>query len=130
MLLTNFYTIRQRTTADNAWCIVAELNPEHPLYQGHFPEQPIVPGVCMLQLIKECAEEIRQQSLHYAQIASCKFLSAINPMETKVLELTLNFKETADGQLQLLAEGKADEGCFIKLKALLTQQHETQPIQQ
>lgn len=123
MLLDNFYTIHSMTTTSTtSWSAVVELNPKHPLYQGHFPEHPIVPGVCMLQLIKECAEGIRQQSLQYAQIGSCKFLSAINPVETNQLELTLSLKETEDGPLQLLAEGKTGNTPFIKLKALLNQE--------
>lgn len=130
MLLEHFYTLHSITPLDaSTWCIVAALNPEHPLYQGHFPGHPVVPGVCMLQLIKECAEDIRRQSLQYAQIGSCKFLSAIDPTKNATLELTLKLGETADGQIQLLAEGKAGDDCFIKLKAQLIQ-HGAQLTQQ
>lgn len=83
----------------------------------------------MLQLIKECAEDIRRQSLQYAQIGSCKFLSAIDPTKNAMLQLTLKLGETADGQIQLLAEGKAGDDCFIKLKAQLIQ-HGAQLTQQ
>ena len=84
MLLDNFYTILSSESSDSTtWTIQIELNPDHTVYQGHFPEHPVVPGVCLLQLIKECAENIRQQKLQIVQVSSCKFLSAINPIDSQ-----------------------------------------------
>ena len=55
MLLDNFYTILSSESSDSTiWTIQVKLNPGHPVYQGHFPGHPVVPGVCLLQLIKEC----------------------------------------------------------------------------
>jgi len=131
MLIDNFYTVLSSESSDaSAWTVQIELNPEHLIYKGHFPGQPVVPGVCLLQLIKECAEDIRLQKLQITQVSSCKFLSAVNPMETPRLSMALTFKDAEEGKFQLLAEGsikedalKKDTGnapCFIKLKAVLT----------
>ena len=138
MLLDNFYTILSSESSDSTiWTIQVKLNPGHPVYQGHFPGHPVVPGVCLLQLIKECVEDIRQQ---VTQVSSCKFLSAINPIETPHISVALTFKETEEGTLQLQAEGTIKKEavkkstvkestveentvkneCFIKLKAALT----------
>ena len=140
MLLDNFYTILSSESSDSTiWTIQIKLNPEHPVYQGHFPRHPVVPGVCLLQLIKECVEDIRQQKLQVTQVSSCKFLSAINPIETPHISVALTFKETEEGTLQLQAEGSVKKDavkkstvkestveentvkdeCFIKLKAAL-----------
>ena len=121
MLLDNFYTTKhiQQQPESTSWDVQIELNPKHPVYGGHFPSHPVVPGVCLLQIIKETSESIRNESLQYVQVGSCKFLSAIEPSSTPNLLFTLTFKETAEGQLKLLAEGFVNEGCFIKLKAVL-----------
>lgn len=106
MLLDNFYTILSSESSDSTiWTIQVKLNPGHPVYQGHFPGHPVVPGVCLLQLIKECVEDIRQQKLQVTQVSSCKFLSAINPIETPHISVALTFKETEESTLQLQAEG-------------------------
>lgn len=122
-MLEHFYTLVQIEPTDtNTWYAVIELNPEHPLYQGHFPEQPVLPGVCMLHIVKEITETIRQQPLQYTRISSAKFLSAIHPGETPRLEFTIHLKEAeADQSLQIQAEGKTGEHSFIKLKAQLIQ---------
>lgn len=115
MLLDNFYTILSSESSDSTiWTIQVKLNPGHPVYQGHFPGHPVVPGVCLLQLIKECVEDIRQQKLQVTQVSSCKFLSAINPIETPHISVALTFKETEEGTLQLQAEGSVKEGAVKK----------------
>lgn len=120
MLLDNFYTLLSSEVSDSfTRTIQIELNPEHAIYQGHFPEHPVVPGVCMLQIIKECIETFRQQKLQYVQMSSCKFLSAINPLETPHLSIALTLKDTEEDKLQLQAEGTVENECFIKLKAVL-----------
>lgn len=120
MLLKDFYRICSTETADNiTWNICLELNANHPIYKGHFPEAPVLPGVATLQIIKECAEEITQSTLQYTQIGSCKFLSAIDPTQNASLQITLTLKEAEENKRQLLAEGTVAENCFIKLKATL-----------
>lgn len=62
MLLENFYKIIHiKEREDGKQAIEIELNPGHVLYQGHFPGQPVVPGVCTLQIIKESAEHRSQR---------------------------------------------------------------------
>ena len=121
-MLEHFQTFLQIESIDaSTWFAVIKLNPEHPLYQGHFPGQPIVPGVCFLHLVKEITENIQKQSLQYTQISSVKFLSVVHPVETPQLEFVLHLKETVDCLLQIQFEGKTGANCFIKLKAQLKQ---------
>lgn len=81
--------------------------------------QPVVPGVCTLQIIKESAEQIANQPLQYVQIASSKFLSAINPLETPLLQLFIRLEKTEEHLFKLQAEGICNGKEFIKLKAVL-----------
>ena len=34
---------------------------DSPIFKGHFPEYPVVPGVCLMQIIKELAEKKTQK---------------------------------------------------------------------
>lgn len=120
MLITQFYTIlSQETRAEMAWTVNVELNEHHSIYQGHFPGNPVLPGVCTLQIIKECLAGIMGSAFQYTQVNSCKFLSAINPSQTPRLQLDLTAKPLEDNHIQLIVEGKTGETDFIKLKATL-----------
>lgn len=68
---------------------------------------------------KESAEQIVSQPLQYVQIASSKFLSAINPLETPLLQLFIRLEETEEHLFKLQAEGICNGKEFIKLKATL-----------
>lgn len=48
MLLNDFYKLKEQTESNGDWSFKVELNPNHSIYTGHFPNQPIVPGVCNL----------------------------------------------------------------------------------
>ncbi len=119
MLLTNFYKVNKVSSRVTEWHVSLELMAKHPLYKGHFPEHPIVPGVCIIQIIKECTAEILGKEMQYEYISSCKFLSAINPTANSCLELTLCTKELENGNIQLHAEGEYEGIKFVKLKATL-----------
>lgn len=120
MLLNNFYQIKKKISHEGGdWSVSIELTPNHSLYEGHFPEHPIVPGVCVMQFIKECTTDIISRELQYEYVSSCKFLLALNPIDNRELELQLSFKELDDSRLQLQAEGTCGDTSFVKLKATL-----------
>lgn len=112
----DFYTLKSLNKGtDNYICEIA-LNPIHPVYEGHFPELPVTPGVCMLQIIKECVSLSVNTPLRYAHVNSCKFLAVVNPKENAELELTFTINETYGIQAVLSVVGNP----VMKLKATLT----------
>lgn len=118
MLLEDFYQIKDKTViADNTWKIRLELNPRHPVYEGHFPAQPVLPGVGTLQIIREVVSSLLDKTINYSHISTCKFLSAIDPKKTPELEFSLNVEPKDDNQWLVKVDGEVDGELFIKLKA-------------
>lgn len=72
-----------------------ELFPNHPVYKGHFPMQPVVPGVFTLAIVRECAAAVLGRDVEYAEIKECKFISALQPQDE--MEITLDFS-ISDGE--------------------------------
>ena len=48
----NFYRIIQVAEGDNGFNSTVELMEKHPIYEGHFPFESIVPGVCTLAITR------------------------------------------------------------------------------
>ena len=65
MLLNNFFELNNLIVSDDRTNAAAKatLNPKHPIFDGHFPESPVVPGVCMIQMIKEILSVILQEEI-------------------------------------------------------------------
>lgn len=63
--------------------------PDHRVYQGHFPGNPITPGVMTLRMIRECVETMVNKPLHYAAIKNCRFAAVIRPNDKLLLNIDL-----------------------------------------
>ena len=68
MVLQDFYKIlSEEKTSDSKYTFTILVNEKHDVFKGHFPGNPIMPGVCMIQIIKELSESITKTAL-YSQI--------------------------------------------------------------
>lgn len=96
-ILNNFYTVQSQEEQENgAYKVSISLNPSHDIFKGHFPGNPVTPGVCMMQIIKEITENICKKSLFVKSANNIKFMAIINPNETPNLVLDLNIDEKED----------------------------------
>lgn len=73
------------TTSTDGNATAITMCADHPVYQGHFPGNPITPGVMTLKMIRECVEAIEKKPLHYATIKNCRFAAVIRPGDRLVL---------------------------------------------
>jgi 3-hydroxyacyl-[acyl-carrier-protein] dehydratase len=61
---------------------------DHPVFAGHFPGRPIVPGVLLLDSAQQAVE--KATGLVVSGIAAVKFLSPSAPGETLTLEYQID----------------------------------------
>lgn len=95
------------------------LNAAHPIFEGHFPGQPVLPGVCMMQLVKELTEEATGKKLFLNNAAQCKFLSMVDPRNTPQLSATIDYGQTDENTVAISAVLKSEEATFFKMSAQL-----------
>ncbi|MBR9757920.1 MAG: 3-hydroxyacyl-ACP dehydratase [Algicola sp.] len=93
MLLKDFYTISQLDVTDHIATAHITINKDHEVFKGHFPGNPVTPGVCMMQIIKELTQNVVNKTLFMESSSNVKFMAIINPEETPDLVLTLNISE-------------------------------------
>ncbi|ASU34591.1 hypothetical protein [Mucilaginibacter xinganensis] len=73
------------------------INATSSIFKGHFPGQPVVPGACMLQIVKEVLESAFGQSLQIKKAANLKFIAMIDPLKTTSVQLEISYKSIEDG---------------------------------
>ncbi len=79
MLLNDFYKIEYIQREPNSVSCKIAFNNEHDIFKGHFPGQPVVPGVCMMQMVKELLEAQTDQPVWMRTAGLVKFLQLITP---------------------------------------------------
>lgn len=97
MLLKDFYEVQLiDKVSDTKYLATITLNAKHEVFKGHFPGNPVTPGVCMMQIIKELTQEITGFSLQLKSSNNVKFMALINPEETPELKLELEIVPNED----------------------------------
>jgi 3-hydroxyacyl-[acyl-carrier-protein] dehydratase len=93
-ILTDFYTLESSEKLENgSFSANIKLNKDHNIFNGHFPGNPVTPGVCMMQIVKELTEEFTGKKLFLKSASNVKFMAIINPFETPDLTMQLDIKE-------------------------------------
>lgn len=102
MILQDFYKIlSEEKISDSKYIVTILVNEKHEVFKGHFPGNPIMPGVCMIQIIKELTESITKSSLMIQSLANVKFMALINPEVTPELRLEFDVTTTEDGLVKV-----------------------------
>ncbi len=120
MLLPGFYKIKEFEISESQIRAVIRLNPDHEVYKGHFPGQPVVPGVVQLQIIKELLEKGLKKKLLISKIISAKYYSMITPDDMPVLEISIQLKYIKTGEYKIIAQISQEETFFTKVRAIFT----------
>lgn len=117
LLLNDFYEILD-SAPDGAEATLS-LRPEHPIFGGHFPGLPVVPGVCMMQITKEMLERQLGRATRLASARNIKFLSVLNPEENKTVRFGLRVLSETPEQIGVEAQLSSADGSlvFFKIKA-------------
>jgi 3-hydroxyacyl-[acyl-carrier-protein] dehydratase len=118
MLLNSFYTIDSMESANGQIKALLVIDRDHAILKGHFPGQPVVPGVCMMQIIRELVERQEGKKLRIAEADQMKFLSIIDPTQNNRVEANISVHEK-ESALAVTASLAAGTLTYFKLKAIL-----------
>ena len=114
MLLNYYYKITNQQTTDYATLFDVMLLPECEIYKGHFPGMPVAPGVCNIQMIKECVERIAGKPLLLESMMQCKFISMITPEQNVELQIRIESTEIENDRLKVSATiSRENTDCVI-----------------
>jgi 3-hydroxyacyl-[acyl-carrier-protein] dehydratase len=116
MLITGLYTIKTFELNRETIEATIELDKEHAIFKGHFPGNPVMPGVCMIQIIKELTEKALDKSLFLSVCSNIKFMAIINPEIHDVLKLDIAFAE-ADTEVKVKNSSFFGDTLALKLNA-------------
>lgn len=116
MLFKDFYKIVSTNKSDDEnYTIVVDLNKDHEVFKGHFPGNPVTPGVCMMQIVKELCEGFLDCELQLKTASNVKFMALINPEVNSRLRLELALSEGENDEIKVKNTTFMDETVALKL---------------
>ncbi|MBN1145078.1 MAG: beta-hydroxyacyl-ACP dehydratase [Bacteroidales bacterium] len=96
------------------------LNKEHPVFQGHFPGNPILPGVCTIQIIKELIDKGMEAEYMLTKAGNVKYLGFVNPVANPDVLFDLALKGADTGVVTCNATVSAGGNTTCSFKGELT----------
>ena len=99
MLMNKLYHIISFETdiAEGILKAVISLDRNHPVFEGHFPGNPILPGVCTVQICKEILEKATDKELMLIKSGNIKYLGFVNPAVHTEMQFNLAYKTGETG---------------------------------
>lgn len=96
-LLDTFCIVRSFVTEGPSIRAELAFPEDHPVYGGHFPGRPVVPGACVLQIVKELTERGLGQALALREAGNIKFPAALLPAATETVVFSIDPVELENG---------------------------------
>jgi len=118
ILKDNFFRVKNSCQTETGFDFSIEFNPEHFIYQAHFPDNPVTPGVCIIQIIKELLTEILHCNLFLKKVQNIKFLNVINPLENREVTFSISILPEDNDTHKISAVVQNAENIFAKLSML------------
>ena len=116
MLLNDFFTIKEKvSSATEIWAALV-INSNHKIFEGHFPGQPVVPGVCQMQMIKEILEQNTGRSTNLIKAADMKFLAVIDPQKNNLIHASIKITTGESGAMNIVASLLRMSWCILNLR--------------
>ncbi|MCX6284796.1 MAG: 3-hydroxyacyl-ACP dehydratase [Bacteroidetes bacterium] len=103
------------------YIVSLSLDGSHDIFKGHFPGNPVLPGVCQVEMVREVSGEITDKQLMLMQASQVKYLALINPLANDRLSMNLKFMNAGQGEIDVTAEITSGETIFMKMKGRLTE---------
>ncbi len=117
MLIKDFYKISGLKITDNFIDAQIEINSEHIIFTGHFPNKPIVPGVMQQQIVKEILSDAINKELQTVKISNMKFMALIEPDKINKLDVNIKIIENNTDKIKIDAKIYKKQTVFFKIKA-------------
>ena len=115
MLSNDLYTYMLTAQEEDRIEAKLQIDPNHPLYAGHFPGFAITPGVCQILMIKEILEGELGLSLMLSKARQIKFTAVHEPVKEPEMDASISFSQAGD-HLEVSAQLKNKKKVYLKFK--------------
>ncbi len=114
MMVDPVFKILSARHSENTIVTLLEVDGGSDIFNGHFPDQPVVPGACMLQTVKEVLADTLKIPVRLIKADNIKFLGLVQPgVDGLILEIAY---QHTDDIIKVNANLSVGEQVFMKMQ--------------
>lgn len=117
----DLYTLERHSDSDSQKLLVTiQVNKNHSIFEGHFPGMPILPGVCIMQMVKDSLNRFLDGDYQLKTASVVKFLVPVEREKHSSLRMEIDWSESEVGVKISATSFLEDETAHFKLKGEYT----------
>lgn len=118
LLENNYYKINSVDKREECLNAIFHLSilPDCVVYDGHFPGNPVCPGVCNIEMIRECAALLCGHDLRIRTIKQCRLVSVASPLICPEVDITINVSILDKNRFMVVANISDAERTYLDYK--------------
>ncbi|MBC7486427.1 MAG: 3-hydroxyacyl-ACP dehydratase [Cytophagaceae bacterium] len=116
-MLEGLFDIQEQSTEGTKKMYHVKVNPAHAVFQGHFPDQPVLPGVAMVYLSRFLTQRVTGKSIKLKEASQIKFLNLLDPRVNPEFIYTNEIVKEVDHVIYVKGEMRFNESTFFKISA-------------
>jgi 3-hydroxyacyl-[acyl-carrier-protein] dehydratase len=93
------------------------FDPAHPVYQGHFPGQPVTPGVCIVGMLRDLMQQALKRQLIMSEARMVKFHNPLKPIAGLEVSVNITYRYVDADSFAIKATVRDEEITFCSLNA-------------
>lgn len=124
--MTGLFKITNLAPTNSGFTMVVAINPSHSVFAGHFPGQPVVPGVVLLEIASASVSLATGKPLIMKEAAVVKFLRMVDPRVNPVLLIDCSIVEETEDGIKANLRFYFEDADFAKLKGISFTQSNTE----
>jgi len=117
-LKDDFFIVKNFCQTASGMDYAIELNPKHTIFGAHFPNNPITPGVCIIQIVKELSEDMLKCELFLKEAKNIKFLNVIDPLKNPDITFSISIASESEEEHKINTVVYTHDQQFAKLSML------------
>lgn len=120
LLKDNLFSVVETKQESGHAEVEIQLDIRHAIYTGHFPGDPITPGVCLLQIAVELFSMLVGNEMAMKSSKSIKFVNIVRPDQCPRVSYLLDWEQTDSDLYNVKVVVKDAETLFCKFSLRLS----------
>jgi len=120
MLVDDIYTIKDKRITPAGFDVDVSFDETNAIYKAHFPGNPITPGVCLIEVLKQLIESQFTVKLFMKTVRNIKFLQVVIPDSNKTVTYKISSNINEDRTITATVTIENNEVCFAKISTIYT----------
>jgi 3-hydroxyacyl-[acyl-carrier-protein] dehydratase len=120
MPLNSFFTYTIVSNIPGHINAIIKIDPTHAIFKGHFPGNPVTPGVTQIEIVRQVISFCKKKELMLIKAKQLKYITPILPAQTSSIGLIIDYTEVPEG-IAVKCTLSGEEQIFTKIRGVFSE---------